>query len=135
MPSGDSLSLATRFELQWVYRGRLALFWGGAFSAQAVRDEQRGFLRVDGTFESMACTVAVARFSLERHRHIPQTRFARAQMRVAHRSAVLFAHRPLRAGIFCDLGFDDVTPENETAERVYVRKMDVSRIRALTATI
>lgn len=135
MPSGDSLSLATRFALQWAYRGRLALFWTQAFAAYSVHDEQRGFLRVDGALDGTACTIAAARFSRERQRLIPQTRFARAQLRKANACAVFFAQRPARAEIFADLGFHDVTPEGDAGERIYLRAIDPARVRVLTATV
>jgi hypothetical protein len=135
MPSGDSLSLATRFALQWAYRGRLALFWNETLSANTVRDEQRGFLRVDGTIENESFCIAIARFSRDRRARIPQTRFVRGELRAAPNRAALFAQRVPRRDIFGDLGFEDATPPAGDEERIYVRGFAPSQARVLLATV
>lgn len=108
MPSGDSLSFATRFALQYAYRGRQALFWNGAFVPQVIHTEylppapaqmfrRRGFLRVDGELRGMPCTLAAVHFARSRAAHAAELRFVRAQMAGAHPASLLFAHLALTA--------------------------------------
>lgn len=127
---GDALSLATRFELQWAYRGRQALFWNDRFAAREVHDlylpvrpgrfERRGFVRVDGRCVSRPCTLIATQFSDGRAGRIPELRFARSQVRRTA-DTILFAHLRDRAIDFEDLGFRDVTADASSDERVYMR--------------
>lgn len=146
IPSGDALSLATRFDLQWAYRGRQALFWSAAFSPKGVEGEylplpapqlfgRRGFVRVDGTIRDRACTIAVTKFARERRARIPELRFARMQLRSAHHGAIFFAQLRERRIAFTDLGFRDVTPNGEGAERIYVRGLESFEPRVSIATV
>lgn len=145
IPSGDSLSLATRFDLQWAYRGRQALFWNAAFSPGGIEGEylplraprlfgRRGFVRVDGALRGLPCTVAVTQFARERRVRIPELRFARTQLRSAHRRAIFFAHFGERRIGFADLGFADLAPAGEE-QRMYVRGLEDYEPRVAFATV
>src|SRR5581483_9148979 len=88
---GDALSLATRFALQWAYRGRQALFWSARVRADAVHDlylpragrpfERRGLLRVDASLDGDPCALVATQFASDRGERIPELRFARSQLR------------------------------------------------------
>lgn len=145
IPPGDSLSLATRFDLQWAYRGRQALFWNAAFAPRGVEGEylplpaprlfgRRGFVRVDGALGDLPLTIAVTQFARERRVRIPELRFARTQLRSAHRAAVFFAQLRERRIGFADLGFHDIAPAGEE-QRVYVRGLEAQEPRIVTATV
>lgn len=119
---GDALSLATRFDLQWAYRGRQALFWSGAFSASEVQGEylplqaplfgRRGFLRVDGTLAGKPCTIVATQFARNRAARLAELRFARQQLRGMPGAVMLFA-----------------------GERMYTRGFDLGEFRLKTATV
>lgn len=143
---GDSLSLATRFDLQWAYRGRQALFWTQTFAPSGVEGEylplpvprlfgRRGFVRVEGKLGDIACTIAATQFARERRIRIPELRFARTQLRSAHHCSIFFAHLRERRIGFADLGFKDVTPAGEQAERVYARGLESFEPRIALATV
>lgn len=130
--AGDALSIATRFAVQWAYRGRQALFWNDRFNARHVHDlylparaarpfDRRGLLRVDATYDSRPCMLAATQFSDEREGRIRELRFARAQLRQSAADAIFFAHLRYRAIAFDDLGFRDVTPDARSEERIYLR--------------
>jgi hypothetical protein len=143
---GDALSLATRFAMQWAYRGRQALFWRNAFSVRDIVDEylpsradrpfdRRGFIAVDASFEGRRCAIVTTQFAAERTSRIPELRFVRGRLRTVAQDAVLCAHLRERAIAFEDLGFRDAAPENASAERVYVRGFDGFIITPATATV
>lgn len=133
--AGDAFSLATRFAVQWAYRGRQALFWNGDFRAHRVRDlylplrgahlfDRRGLLRVDASYEGRECTLVTTQFSSERDGRVPELRFARKQLRATARDSIFFAHLDDRSIGFEDLGFHDATGNSQSQERVYVRGFD-----------
>lgn len=78
--AGDALALATRFDCEWAYRGRQALFWKRtAFHAHAVHDrylpaprlrpfERRGFLEVRGERNGRHMTLVAAQLAPHRGR-------------------------------------------------------------------
>ena len=113
---GDALSLATRFALQYAYRGGQALFWNQRFDARLIEDlylpagsalqiERRGFLLVEGVLRARPCTIAVTQFDAQRNRRVAELRYARTRLRAAGSYAFLFAAMPPgRIGI-TDLGF------------------------------
>lgn len=144
--AGDAFSLATRFAVQWAYRGRQALFWNGDFTAHRVRDlylplrgthlfDRRGLLRVDATYEGRDCTLVTTQFSSERDGRVPELRFARKQLRTTAQNAVFFAHLDDRSIGFEDLGFRDATGTPESKERVYLRGFDSIEPALKVATI
>jgi hypothetical protein len=143
---GDALSLATRFALEWAYRGRQALFWRAEFSVREVRDlylpvrvdrpfERRGFVCVDASHAARDCTLVTTQFDVERAARIPELRFARTFLRRVARDAVLCAYLRERAIAFEDLGFRDATPQGPRSERVYVRGFDGYDVTAVTSTV
>ena len=143
---GDALSLATRFALQWAYRGRQALFWNARFFARDVHDlylplragrpfDRRGFVRVDGNLETRACTLVATQFSAERDARTAELRFARTQVRGGAPEAMFFALVPERSTALAGLGFRDVTPDAESAGRVLVRGFEDVPIRVSLVTV
>jgi hypothetical protein len=145
IPPGDSLSLATRFDLQWAYRGKQALFWNAAFAPGGVEGEylplraprlfgRRGFVRVDGMLGDLSLTIAVTQFGRDRRLRIPELRFARTQLRSAHRAAVFFAQFRQRRIGFADLGFHDIAPSAQE-QRIFVRGLEAYEPRAAIATV
>lgn len=143
---GDALSLATRFALQWAYRGRQALFWRDVFNVREVADlylparadrpfDRRGFIAADASYEARRCALVTTQFAIERSSRIPELRFARAQLRSVAYDAVLFAYLRNRAIAFEDLGFRDIAPEDARAERMYVRGFDRYEIMPVVATV
>lgn len=137
--SGDALALATRFALQWVYRGRQALFWRTPVRVRAVHDrylpprggrifDRRGLLVLDGEIDDAACTLAATQFSREREYYVGELRFARAHLRGAA-PALLFVEAPVPAKRFGDLGFE------EYADGIFARAFPSANLRALTATV
>jgi hypothetical protein len=143
--SGDAFALATRFALQWSYRGRQALYCTGAFVMRAVHDvylpvrpahplDRRGLLRVDAAWQNRACTLATTQIAADRESRIRELRFARSQLRAATHDAIAFVHLEQRAIAFSDLGFGDVTPEGGD-ERIYVRGFDEAGIAPVVARV
>ena len=112
--AGDALSLATRFALQWAYRGRQALFWKAPFRAQTVHErylpvrgarlfDRRALLIVDTELDGEPCTLAATQLSQERGSFVPELRFARAHLRGSQRALVFVDMPEYRTG-FADLG-------------------------------
>jgi len=137
--AGDALSLATRFALQWAYRGRQALFWRTPFRAHAVHDrylpvraarlfDRRGLLIVDADASGEPCTLAATQLRGERESYVPELRFACLHLRGAQ-AALLFADIPQHHRGFADLGYAEV------ADGVFVRGFSADNIEPLTATI
>jgi hypothetical protein len=137
--AGDALSLATRFVLQWAYRGRQALFWTTPFRAHAVHDrylpvraatlfDRRGLLIVDADAGGEPCVLAATQLRGERESYVPELRFARRHLRgPAH--ALLFADMPRHDRGFADLGYAEI------ADGIYVRGFSAETFAPLTATI
>jgi len=137
--AGDALSLATRFALQWAYRGRQALFWQTPFRAHAVHDrylpvhparlfDRRGLLIVDAQLHSAPCVLAATQMSAERESFVRELRFARTQLR-GHRRALLFVEMPAHRIGLADLGFSQI------AHGVFARGFSAQTLRAAIATV
>ncbi len=137
--AGDALSLATRFALQWAYRGRQALFWKTPFRAHAVHDrylparaahlfDRRGLLVVDADLDGAPCMLAATQLSSERESYVPELRFARRHLRGETR-ALLFADVPAHHEGFSDLGYSEI------ADGVYERGFPAGALRAANATV
>jgi hypothetical protein len=127
---GDAFSIATRFALEWAYRGGQALLWSSRFTARDVHDsylptpsalpiDRRGFLRVDGAYDGIACSLVTTQISEVRERRIIELRFLRTQLRACAPRALLFAQVPEgRIGVR-DLGFDEIASDG--AQRAFAR--------------
>lgn len=137
--AGDALSLATRFALQWAYRGRQALFWKAPLHVHAVHDrylpvrvprlfDRRGLLIVDADIAGEPCMLAATQISSEREGYIPEMRFARSHMRGAQR-ALLFADVPGYGIGFADLGFVQI------ADGIFARDFSLGELRAQSAAV
>ncbi|MBV8373739.1 MAG: hypothetical protein JOY69_10815 [Candidatus Eremiobacteraeota bacterium] len=115
---GNALALATRFDLQWAYRGGQALLWNARMHLESVYEsylpavplpafDRRGLLRVDGAFEGRPIGLFATRFAPGRSR-IRDLRVTRGVVRGARiERALLFVTDPPagRRAMFDDLGF------------------------------
>lgn len=137
--AGDALSLATRFALQWAYRGRQALFWRAPFRAHAVHDrylpvraarlfDRRGLLVIDADVDGVPCALAVTQLSSVREQFIVELRFARSHLR-GTQPALLFAQMPPYRVGFSDLGFERIH------EGIFQRGFAALSLRAAAAII
>lgn len=137
--AGDALALATRFAMQWAYRGRQALFWKAPFRAHAVHDrylpvrapklfDRRGLLIVDADLDGTPCTLAATQLSGERGALVAELRFARTHLRGSS-NALLFADMPEYRFGFTDLGFERI------GDGMYVRGFDPGALSAAAATV
>ena len=141
---GDAFSLATRFAMQWAYRGGQALFWNARFAASDVQDtylpvvsalpiDRRGFLRVDGVFEGDRCSLVTTQIDEVRERRILGLRFLRTQLRACESRALLFAQLPKFGARVRDLGFVDLI--DERGLHVCSRGFHRSALRGSSATV
>lgn len=137
--AGDALSLATRFALQWAYRGKQALFWKSPVRAHAVHDcylpiraarvfDRRGLLMVDAHIDTEPCTLAATELSAERHAFVPELRFARRHLR-GNRRTLLFVDVPVYRVGFTDLGFTRIE------EGIFARGFSTGALAASVVTI
>lgn len=137
--AGDALALATRFALEWAYRGRAALFWRAPFRASAVHDrylpggaarlfDRRGLLIVDADREGAPCTLAATQLGASRETFVPELRFARSQLRGAL-PALLFVDMPPYRLDFRDLGLQAI------GEGIFARGFARAELQAAAATV
>jgi hypothetical protein len=142
--SGDARSFATRFAMQWAYRGRQALFWRSSFDPQRVADlylpartplRRTGFVRVDGTLEQVECTLAATQFARARDPRVAQMRFARTQLRNAKADALFFACGTDSALGFADLGFRECDADARANLRVFVRGFERTMTRCVLTDV
>jgi hypothetical protein len=140
--SGDSRSLATRFAMQWAYRGRQAVFWSGAFTPGNVAASylpsripvgRRGLVRVDGEIGGARCTLAATQFSRSRDRRAREIRFVRARLQSAADHALFFAQVPPEDLGLSELGFREEAAD--AGERIYALGFGSMPLRALLATV
>ena len=126
---GQALALATRFAMQWAYRGGQALLWNGRYEALQIEQtylpasfalpiDRRGFLCVEGMLDGSACTLAVTRFHTARSKRIVELRFVRTQLRDRVRALVFASIRAGRIGL-SDLGFAHAVGEG--CEAIWTR--------------
>lgn len=122
---GNALALATRFDLQWAYRGGQALLWNARMHLESVYEwylpalrlpafDRRGMLRVDGSFEGSPIALFATRFAPGRSR-VRDLRVTRGVVRSAESArALLFITDPPpeRRATFGDLGFECHTNEH-----------------------
>lgn len=142
MKPGDALALATRFSLQWAYRGRQALFWTSAFKHAWLEDpylpfhvtrplDRRAFVRIDVERNGQTYTLAETEFARTQMQRTRELRFVRTALRRTHAPAIFFAHIPEQHAKFSDLGFQDASAHTNAHERIYVRGLrciDVSEL-------
>lgn len=143
---GEALAFATRFAMQWAYRGHQAVFWNETFRVTRVRDlylpatgarafERRGFLYVDAQFAGRDCVLAATQFSEERRARIPELRFARRLLRNAAYDAILCAHLRETRIAFEDLAFREEGSPGQSAEHAYVRGLQHVRFTVKRASL
>ncbi len=119
--AGDALATATRFDLQWAYRGGQALLWKRRVIAHAVHDlsppasalrpfYRRGLLRVDADIGNVPLHVFATQFAGDRSA-IRDLRFARSAIRGVAHNVLLFISEPAPSRIgFTDAGLQRVAP-------------------------
>lgn len=142
--SGDALVLATRFEMQYAYRGRQALLWGSALRDAVVEAPylpmrapnplgRRALLCVRGTFAGAETSIAVTQIASDRANRVPEMRFLRAQMRRMAARAILFASLPEQRTGLSDLGLTALARDG--AEAVFQRGFSGEALRAAIARV
>ena len=114
---GGALAVATRFDLQWAYRGGQAILWNARLAPRSVEEsylppalpalQWRGLLRVDLRIGDVELSVFSTRLATDRSR-IRDLRFVRSVLRRDRMSrAILLVTNPPNRGsaAFTDLGF------------------------------
>ena len=122
---GNALAVATRFDLQWAYRGGQAVMWNARLAPLSVEEtylppalpalQWRGLLRVDLRCDNAALSLFTTRLAPDRSR-VRDLRFVRSVLRrEAASSSILFVTNPPKRDTFRDLGFaaDDSTVAND----------------------
>jgi hypothetical protein len=137
--SGDALAVATRFALQWAYRGHQAIFWKAPFGVRAVHDlylpvqgarifDRRGLLILDAELSGQACTLAATQLSSDRASYVRELRFTRGHLRGGD-PALVFADVPAPARRFSDLGFAQL------GNGIFARRFAAEKLRAVSVTV
>ena len=138
--AGDARSLATRFGLQWVYRGRQALFWDQHFTATRIDTayvqarsplRRTGLIEVHGMLSNEQCTLAVTHIAAESAPVQLDSVVKRLLLHGARAVVCIRSHRPASALIA--RGLTVVTPPQEL--QVFARGFDRGAFAAVTATI
>ena len=130
--AGDALAIATRFALQWGYRGGQAVFWKPAFVAGPIRDtylpfsplrpfERRGLVRVDLQLARASVGVFATQIGPERDQRIREWRYVRNVLRTAAGPALVFCLLPQARSTLSDLGFVRVGCRGVDDECVFAR--------------
>lgn len=141
IPPGDARSLATRFALQWAYRGRQAIFWDASFTAERITADYlpgalplraTGLVRVDGELRG-PCTLLTSEFSSLQTRRSAQLQFAYERMAAAHRRAIVFANIAM-SEVASELQFN-LKPTGDDHLPVYIRGFDDYVVRAVSARV
>jgi len=144
MTPGDALALATRFSLQWAYRGRQALFWQNSFTNARCEDpylpfhlarplDRRALLRIDVEHGRRSLTFALTQFARTQAQRVPELRFVRKALRVTQARALFFAHIYPQYAKFADLAFRDATGAFEGPLRIFVRDAVVESVEMVPA--
>ncbi|MDQ6929694.1 MAG: hypothetical protein M3126_03375 [Candidatus Eremiobacteraeota bacterium] len=114
--AGDALAIATRFALQWAYRGGQAIFWKPDYQTVYVRDtylpfsalrpfERRGLVRVDLRMNGTVVHAIATQIGRERDQRIREVRYVRALLRDTTGPCIFFCVSPPSRIGFTDLGF------------------------------
>jgi hypothetical protein len=130
--AGDALALATRFALQWAYRGGQAVFWLGALRATGIRDnylpfspvrpfERRGIVEVTMQIADAPATILATHVAAEREQRIREVRHLRTVARGAHPACIVFAVMPASRIELGGLGFTRAGCRGVDNEALYVR--------------
>ena len=130
--AGDALALATRFALQWGYRGGQALFWKPALNAAAVRDaylpfsplrpfERRGFVHVPLAVGAMRFAAIATQIGRERPQRVRELRYLRSRLRELEGAAILFGIIGSSRVDLYDLGFVRAGCRGADDETIYAR--------------
>lgn len=136
--AGDALATATRFDLQWAYRGGQALLWKRSVVVHAVHDlylpvsalrpfGRRGLLRLDADIANVPVHVFATRFAGDRSA-IRDLRFARTAVRGVAGNVLLFVCEPAPSRIgFADRGLQSAAAAPKLAIWARGFELDVER--------
>ena len=138
---GDALALATRFALQWVYRGGQALFWRPQYEALKIVDaylpfsplrpfSRRGVVRVDVMIAGVAVRVFLTQIGSRRDARIRELRYLRETLRETQGPCILFAVAPPSRIHYGDLGFVRAGCPGVDGETVWARGFEIATARA-----
>lgn len=144
MTPGDALALATRFSLQWAYRGRQSVFWQNGLTNARCEDpylpfhlarplDRRALVRVDVDRGTHPLTIAATQFARTQTQRVPELRFVRKVLRAAQARTVFFAHLYPQYAKFGDLAFVDAMSAFEGPLRIFVRGAAVQSVEMLPA--
>ncbi|GAC1391765.1 MAG: hypothetical protein NVSMB31_09380 [Vulcanimicrobiaceae bacterium] len=128
--AGDALAIATRFAMQWGYRGGQAVFWKTRFSALTIRDEylpfsparpfeRRGFLRIALRSEHTHLKIVATQIGTEREMRIRELRHLRAALREERDPCIVFSILPPGRVGLKDLGFERAGCRGVHDEAIY----------------
>lgn len=136
--AGDALALATRFALQWAYRGGQAVFWQRGLRATAIRDnylpfsparpfERRGVVEVTLQVFGAPCTVLATKVSAQREPRVREVRHLRTVARGAQRACIVLAVMPPNSAELRGLDFVRAGCRGVDDEAIYVRGLSIAR--------
>ena len=136
--AGDALALATRFALQWGYRGAQSVFWRSDLRAVAMRDnylpfspsrpfDRRGIIELTLQFANSPCTVLATQIGADRDQRIREMRHLRTVARGAAHACLVFAVLPSGRIDLTDLGFKRAGCRGVADEALYVRGFDIAQ--------
>ena len=143
--AGDALAIATRFELQWGYRGGQALFWKSPFQSARVYDaylpfsparpfERRGILRVAMQADDTPLTVVATQIGTQRDQRIRELRALRTALRKVEGACLVFCIFASGKIDLHDLGLARATCRGTHDEAIYTRGFTVTNAHEDTAS-
>lgn len=132
--------MATRFALQWGYRGGQAVFWNPAFVAGPIRDtylpfsplrpfERRGLVRVDLQLASANVGVFATQIGPGRDQRIREWRYVRNALRDTAGPALVLCVLPQARASLSDMDFMRVGCRGVDDECVFARGFEVEEAR------
>ena len=134
--AGDALAMATRFVLQWGYRGGQALFWRPELRAGPIRDaylpyspmrpfERRGMVGVDLQIGAREVALLATQIGAQRDQRIREWRSVRTTLRTVAGAAVVFCVLPAGKVGLEDLGFVRAGCRGVDDECIFARGLEI----------
>lgn len=134
--AGDALALATRFALQWAYRGGQAVFWQSTMRATGIRDnylpftparpfERRGIVEVTMQMFERPGAVLATQIGTERDQRVREVRHLRSVALTAPRQCIVFSIMPPNRVELGGMGFTRAGCRGVEDEAVFVRGLEI----------
>lgn len=135
--AGDALAIATRFVLEWGYRGGQALFWKAPFQSARIYDaylpfsaarpfERRGILRVAMQAGNKPLTVVATQIGTQRDQRIRELRALRTVLRKVEGACIVFCVFASGRIDLLDLGLTRAACRGTHDEAIYTRGFTVT---------